>query len=52
MASFRGLRKIPSLKSIVARKKRPTKYTDFTQAKKISSPAVEGTRTADKVRKL
>lgn len=40
--AFRGLRKIPSLKSIAARRRKRIRYTDFTSAKPVRSPVLTG----------
>lgn len=50
MAGLRGLRKIPSLGSIVARRRKRIKYTDFTASHPVAVPvAVTGTKIKDRI---
>lgn len=45
MAGLRGLRSIPTLRTIVARRRKRIRYTDFRAAKPVKSPvSVTGSR--------
>lgn len=49
MAGLRGLRRVPSLKTIVARRRKRIKYTDFKAAQPIRGGAVAGSKIPDKI---
>jgi hypothetical protein len=50
MAGFRNLRKVPSLRTIVARRRKRIRYTDFKAAKPVRvSPVLSGAKLKDKI---
>jgi hypothetical protein len=49
MAGYRRLRRVPSLRSIVARRKKRSRYTDYVTQPVKSPKAVSGEKIADKI---